>query len=341
MAMSRATDLRETWGSIASPPRGSLAGRRIPDLRATLRVWAAIDSARTPHLLVQVPPDTGQLALERTRGLEVTVDEMRIGDEPAATYLALACLDENLTDTFAALCGDVADALDRDGDDPIAIARTVIRRWRRFWQISGGRLSREECLGLFGELWFLERWIGLQRGVAFWTGPSGSRHDFQTPDWSVEVKASSRRSDGLVHHHVNGIDQLAEPESGELYLFSLQVANDELSANTLPDLVDRIRAALESEPDILDAFLDGLERRRYSPGDAHRYGYRWRILAEELYRVGTDFPRIVRDSFESGLPNGIGEISYYLNIAACDQWRIARGPDDDGATFLRDSQSDS
>jgi Putative PD-(D/E)XK family member, (DUF4420) len=335
MVMSRATDLQETWGSIASPPRGSLAGRRIPDLRPNLRVWAAIDSARTPHLLVQVPSGVGPLALERTRGLEVTVDEMRIGSDPTATYLALACLDANLTETFSALCGEVADALNRDGDDPIAAARTVIRRWRRFWQISGGGLSREECLGLFGELWFLEGWVGLRRGVAVWTGSSGSRHDFQTEDWSVEVKASSRRNDGLVHHHINGIDQLAEPESGKLYLFSLQVVDDQLSANTLPGLVDRIRSALETEPDVLDTFLDGLERRGYSPGDAHRYEFRWRILAEELYRVGHGFPRIVRNSFDSGLPNGVGEVSYYLNIAACEQWRIARAPDEVGAGFLR------
>lgn len=323
MAMSRATELREIWSSIASPPRGSLAGRRIPSLGTPFRVWAAIDSARTPHLLVQVPPETGSMAIERTRGLEVAVDEMRIGTEPTSTYLSLACLDENLIDTFSALCGDVAAALDRGAGDPVATAKTVIQQWRRFWQISGGRLSREECLGLFGELWFMERWVGLPRAVKYWTAPQGARHDFQCPAWSVEVKTGTRGADGLVRHTIGGIEQLADPESGDLYLFSLQVATDELASNMLPTLVERIAETLTASPGDRGAFLDGLSSRGYNPAESDKYPFRWRILAEELYRVEGDFPRIVSTSFSPRLPAAIGPVVYGLDMAACAAWRVA------------------
>jgi hypothetical protein len=327
-AMSRATDLLDVWRSIASPPRGSLAGRRVPDLSPELRIWVAVDSGRTPYLLVQVPPEIGQVSLERTRGLEVTVSEMRIGDEPTSTYLALACLDENLTETFAALCGDVADALDRQGGDPVTTTQEIVRRWRRFWQITGAQLSRDECLGLFGELWFMERWIGLPAGVSLWTAPGGARHDFQSPRWSVEVKSATRTSDGVVRHIITGIDQLADPETGQLYVFSLQVAPDELASNTLPSLVSRLADSLSLYPDARDAFLDGLSRRRYSPADAERYGYRWRVLREELYQVAGNFPRIVPASFSSGLPAGIGGLTYVLDMAACSEWRVAIRPEE-------------
>lgn len=324
--MTTASDLRSLWSSIATPPRGSLAGRRVLVADPERRFWASIDSSGTRQLLVAVPPGTQAVTLGRTRGLEALVDEMRVGSEAPATYLALACVDRELVETFAALCADVVEALE-DGSCPVvATVEGIIARWRRFWERPHAPLSREECLGLFAELWFLDRWLVLPGSLAFWTGPSGSRHDFQSPEVSVEVKATSVTT--VTRHRIASLEQLEEPETGMLYLFSLQVAPDDLAANTLPALCDRIRAVLAGTPGDLETFMQRLSERGFNPAHAEHYRYAWRVLAEGLFRVEEGFPRITRRSFGGGMPDGVHEVAYSLDLSACAPWRVASRPDD-------------
>lgn len=323
----KASDFRELWAAIARPARGRLAGRRVSGVER--RTWVALDAGDVPHLLVEVPAGSEAMGIERTQGLDVAVDEMRIGDEPPRDYVALACLDANHVDTFAALCAEVVVELDRSSDDAREIVRRTVRHWRRFWAVPRGGLSRQECLGLFGELWFLERWLGARIGVGRWTGADASRHDFQWSAASVEIKTTAVAARGQARHVVHGLDQLDDPETGQLYVFSLQVADDDLAGNTLPRQVERIEDQLRETRDLLDDFREKLSGRGFSPGDTDRYDFRWRIVAEELYEVREGFPRLTRRSFPSGVPAGVGEVSYAVDMAACAAFLVATSPDND------------
>jgi hypothetical protein len=260
---------------------------------------------------------------------------MQVGEEAPATYIDLGCVDPGFRDAFGALAADLVLRLAGGTGASREIVAETLRRWRRFWAVPQAGLSEEEALGLFGELWFLERWIGVPLGVARWTGPSGSRHDFQWPEASVEVKASRVGIDGAAVHRISNLDQLADPESGRLYLYSLHVNRDALASNTLPGIVARLDAALEHRGEAQLAFRERLAAIGYSPAHASRYDQRWRVTAEELYRVETGFPRLTRCSFGAGLPAGVQEVSYCLDLAACGPWRTATRPTDPGLDFLR------
>ncbi|MDQ4043998.1 MAG: PD-(D/E)XK motif protein, partial [Chloroflexota bacterium] len=188
--------------------------------------------------------------------------------------------------------------------------------------------SAQDALGLFAELWFLHRWTtGSPSVIDAWTASAGSRHDFQSPTRSVEVKAAARRADGAVLHRVQHLDQLADPEQGQLFLFSLHVVRDQLAQNTLPNLVERVAAALQGEPLARDEFSRKLGRRGYSPAHAHAYNTPYRVLSERLYTVTAGFPRLIGGSFANGLPTGIADVSYVIDMAVCDPWLVASGPD--------------
>ena len=51
-------------------------------------------------------------------------------------------------------------------------------------------------------------------------------------------------------------------------------------------------------------------------------------LAEELYRVGPGFPRLTRASVSDGVPAGVGDITYSVDLAACAPWRFASRPEE-------------
>jgi len=205
------------------------------------------------------------------------------------------------------------------------VTRTL-RTWQWFWGIDPTAMSISSALGLFGELWFLDRWTSFPDGVTAWVGPTGARHDFVSPSISVECKATRVRSDGPSAHRISHLDQLDDPESGALYLFSLQAVADENAGNSLPKLVERVRSRCAARPDLLALLDQRLGEANWTPaaGEHHRQTYR--VVAEELYEVSTGFPRIVRSTFVDGIPEGVDGISYSLNLAACAPWKRAQSP---------------
>ncbi len=325
------SDLREVWAAVARPPVGRLNGRRIREAPA----WAALDSAGRWHLLIRITAGEQGVVAAPTRGLSVTTEEMQVADEPVARHIDLACMDAAFGDAFLALSAEVVQALAVAADAASADVLRVLERWRRFWSVSQAGLSEEAALGLFGELWFLERWLVLPGAVRRWRGPEGARHDFQWDEFSVEVKTSRSAADGLPVHRIVSIDQLADPERGRLHLFSLHVTRDVLAAHTLPSMVGRVEAALAAHPSELSLFRERLARVGWSPAHAGRHENHWRILHERLYAVEGAFPRLTMANFVGGLPAGVGAVSYSIDLAAAAPWCVADRPTAPAAAFLR------
>jgi Putative PD-(D/E)XK family member, (DUF4420) len=329
-------DLETAWSNLPNPESGQLRGVRVAGMPPRMPVYVAIDASRRRQLLVALLAETTPLKSSATRGLEVKTDELRIGDSPPARYIQLTCLHPSHHSTFTALGANIVAALQADPSDPKAAVARCLERWRSFWAIDPCGLSREEALGLFGELWFLLRWTGSLSAahIARWQGPLGARHDFQWSSGSVEVKTAASGISSAPVHAITSLDQLAPPEVGQLYLFSLHVADDALSTNSLPFLVGQINTLLAPDAEALDLFSERLAKAGYNPAEASRYVRPLRILSEELYRVDESFPRLTENSFGAGLPAGIGDIRYSLSMAACADWRIATAPDDPVLGFL-------
>jgi len=325
-------ELETTWAVLRAPAvAGAITGRRAPGLPADRPVYLAVDSRRNRHLLVEVPEGTAPVAERETRSLEVTTARFQVGGNPEALYVDLACTDASQHATFAAISQDLLRACRQSSAPARDEILAALGRWRAFWSTKAAPLGREEALGLFGELWFMRRWIGVTERVHWrgWQVTDRARHDFQWPQLSVEVKAAATQSGSAPIHHIASLDQLADPEQGVLYLFSLQVCDDALAVNSLRQLVNAIVADLASDPQALDSFKAKLIARGYSDEERQHSTRPLRVVAERLYKVDGAFPRVVRASFGSGgAPNGIVGLKYELDLTACEQWLLATRPDE-------------
>ena len=120
---------------------------------------------------------------------------------------------------------------------------------------------------MFAEIWFLSVWLAARVGeaevVARRRGPFGACHDFEWPGKSVEVKATV--STRACIHRINGLDQLAPPEQGELLFFSLRLREEAGAANTLPALIAACTAQLAVEPAAVSHFESAQVQAGYSP----------------------------------------------------------------------------
>jgi Putative PD-(D/E)XK family member, (DUF4420) len=328
-------EIEQLWNQLPSASGNELSGKRIPGFPAGAPVYVALDSTNHRHLLVEVKDDSPLLESRSTHGLSVTTEQLQVRHFAGANYIDLECLQPNYHRTFTALAQDLLDGLFKAQDRRKAVI-TCLERWRSFWLVNQAGLSRDAALGLFGELWFLARWLRpiTKSKLDGWLGPRGSRHDFQWIEASFEVKTSASSLSSPPLHFISNIDQLSKPESGDLYLFSLHVTDDALASNSLPSVVELVSSMLANDEVSLNEFSKRLADAGYSPAHAEYYQRPLRIISEELYAVRQDFPRLTRASFQTGVPNAVQDISYSLAMGACAPWRIANSPSDACVTSI-------
>ena len=311
--------LLESWSQLPTPT--VVERLEASETSPGSLVWAARDHIGGFHLLIQVPDDT--LAPQSaTKGLTVGVARHLIPEMGETQCIDLVCIEDAVLNVFAAVTAEVVDDLEAvPSEHRGEVVTETLTRWRWFWDVTTDGLSQREALGLFAELWFLDQWAGVTPGsLLAWGGDNNTRHDFQWPDRSVEVKATARRGDGAVVHMIQHLDQLSDPETGSLYLFSLRVARDQLAANTLAALVSRCSEQLRGSAPVRDAFLRMVSRRGYTPVDRSLRETSYRIVAEEIYEVTGNFPRLTPESFPYGVPAGVTDVSYKVDMSVCQPW---------------------
>lgn len=333
--------LEELWARLRpGPTHDELSGRAIADLPAGVEARIALDHQAQRHLLIRVPDGTENVPKPRTRGLQVSIEKLQLpGTTTVAEHLDLACTEPAAAAVFSVVAGEVLDELRQAPGQPREAVRRVLHRWSWFWSVPSQGLSGEEAIGLFAELWFLEQWIARFDAAVLraWTGPFKDRHDFKWPTVSVEVKATRAPAQGAPRHRISTLDQLDAPEQGDLYLFSLRVTPDPIGRHLLPDLVERLAQRFGGELETTELWNERLARARYSPAHADRYREPVRIVAQELFRVEHGFPRIIRTTFPGGVPAGVDDIGYTVNLAACQPFRVATGPHDPAARRVLDA----
>jgi hypothetical protein len=319
----------ETWIKLeTSRPQGDNLTARHACPEVTDRLLAAIDAAGIRHLLIVLVADDKPFRDLRGRGISVDTKELCIEGKETERYLDIVCHDSSGHSAFDLVGGDLAEGLSRGTLTPGDLVRQVLSKWRRFWgQTPRQLLTRDEQVGLFGELWFLLMWlaskVSLPEAVNRWRGPFGARHDFESLELSIEVKATTSTRGRI--HHINGIDQLAPPEVGRLLLFSLVLREDAGAEHSLPTLVASCRERLMREDETLVTFDDALGKTGYSPAHEEEYAkLHVRIVEEGLFRVEGRFPRLTRELFVSGIPDGVGVVGYEIDLAGFGELCIAR-----------------
>lgn len=321
-------DAETAWASLNVPTQG-LTAQLHPNSRD---VWLAVDNHGRRHLLVDASGAEPGRVLISTHGLKAETAEISVEGGPMRVWADMACVDTSLNQTFVAVAADLVAAA-TVARTPLEAAEQTLRTWRWFWGVDTSPMSKAVALGLFGEMWFLDRWSPFPDAVNIWRGPAGVRHDFSTAVVSVEVKTTSSHTAAAPRHRIATLDQLDDPDSGELYLFSLQAIPEPSAGNTLSSVVNRVRSRLAADPALLDLLDRRLALTGWSPAhDQQQAAYR--IAGERLYIVSDEFPRLTRASFVSGLPPGIDDVSYTVDLAVCAEWLVATAPEE-AAEMLR------
>jgi len=321
----------DTWAKLeSSSPTGDklVARRALPDV--TDRLYCAIDSSGTRHLLIPLKPEEDELRDAQSRGVAVDSRDMVVQGQPSTKYIDIECRDASGYSILDLIGGEIADGLLDVNKQPAELVKRVLAKWRRFWgQLPQHLLSKEEQIGLFAELWFLSVWLLPKFGpeiMATWRGPWGSRHDFEWSDKSVEVKATTNARGRI--YKIHGVAQLEKPSTGPLFLFSLCLREETGAIDSLPWLIENCRKQIGNSDDVLTKFESALVEVGYSPLFQDEYAkLKFRVVEGALFRVDNDFPKITTASFPSGMPPGVEQIEYEINLNTFDHLIVSNNPE--------------
>jgi len=331
MGMTK-TMFKDLWTDLetsASHKAGPGTARRLVGLDAICPIFIGVKApAMLRTFILEIPSDSAPLPdiIPVSRGLHFTVQIT--GDEilPDHASLILSSSAVAYNEIFASIAEDLYSKLHSltKRKEVLAGFLTRVRLWQVFFEKQGDDgLAEEAQRGLYGELRFLKDHVfssaaSLEKAVLAWTGPRGRQHDFQFGSAAVEVKTSVSKQPQKLQ--IASEQQLDETAVGALYLYYLSVALIEGGAETLPALVDDIRASLSLQSGALSEFDNLLIEAGYV--DSHRAKYDstgYSVRESAVFLIENDFPRIR----ESDIRLGVGDVKYSISVAQCRSHEIS------------------
>lgn len=238
-----------------------------------------------------------ELASPRAEGQVLTLSQIHVDDavRDGRHHIEIWTNARPLFANFYRLVSEIVRSVVDDAEDPDAALSAAVLRWEAL--LSRQSLMPDEAqTGLFGELWLLERLIGVHGLDALdaWVGPAGQAHDFRMGDVELEVKTTSGTQR---NHRINGLNQLQPSVDCSLYLLSLKVANAGAGGRSLPDVILDIEQSLSPSHAALARFRAALERVGYDAADAHLYTRRRRLRdVATLIPVTDGVPRLTPEA---------------------------------------------
>ena len=304
--------LRAAWRDLAlhAPLARLFRTRRLSidlplDAHAGLR---AVDDAPCLVIDVQAPPDT----LFEVAG-------MRLAHAPGddGPLLVLSLEDPARTDLFATVCADAVQVtIGAQKTDALEFFLARLDAWRRFLRERRAGLTRNETVGLMGELVVLRRLVQADpQLLSTWSSPDDGLHDFACEGHALEVKSTMGPAAGL---RISNLDQLDTSGLRRLDLLHVRMVEGP-DGESLEDMIESIVRLLL--PDAARRwFENALLRRGLMPDDtAARSIPRALIMSLTGFTVNERFPRLVRRS----MPAAVMEAEYLLELRAIDPLSIA------------------
>lgn len=301
-------------------PETNLNVRRVDDNTPVDAFWA-VDPANDYLFLVEgLSPDSA-VSMPDLQEIRCAVTSISLN----TVRLVLKLEDSADWELFFALCSDLVRAIAASGPERgLSAVSARLAKWRSFLRSGQDRiLSGEQIRGLFGELTLLADklapMLGWRAAVAAWGGPFGATRDFAIAGAEIEAKAKLAGAGREVR--ISSEDQLGPPPGGAalfLRVATLAPAGDDPAGGgeSLADLVRRIREAVAPDAETADAFENRLLAAGYADATAYEHAV-FSVEADEAFRVGNGFPRILPES----LPVGVRHVRYGLDLGVCEAFR--------------------
>lgn len=261
------------------------------------------------HLLVPVPAE--EAPSDRvSRGIDLGHVDLMFNDVQVR-YADLRCTIRRLVGPFDRLVDDILTRLGRDPGAGLHAVVSTLDDWRAMLRRSLEGLSRDEVIGLIGELEVMTILASSDpvKAITGWSGPSHAVHDFSLDGRDIEVKSTSAVNANLVR--ISNLDQLDPRLSSSLHLAVAHLS----SGTDAPDIDARIDRLVDAGVPG-DALEMKLAEMHYYRGMDLSVPSRYALREIRWWAVMDDFPGLRSSDIDASRLAGVNGVSYDLLIGA-------------------------
>lgn len=314
-------NIKSIWGN--HKPSGDIIIKTRIDEIPYLNCFVATNHITGQHLYIMAVANNvaiPELKNYRFKGIEIYTLQNET-ENKIELYIYL--LDNDLKDIFSLFIQNILEEMETSVTENEAIKTTlnVVSKWKKlFDKINFNGLSLEQQKGLIGELLFLNTLLDDEKtfanAVNYWTS---AEIDFQAKDFTlgsvgVEVKFTASKQPRI---KVSNERQLDAENLSELFLilYSTEAVKD--NGISLNSIVEQTRHKITTEEE-RSIFNAKLQLNGYFDEDKEHYGRMYSLKRTFVFKVTSDFPKIVKGQ----LPLGIYETSYSIEISAVENFII-------------------
>lgn len=208
------------------------------------------------------------------------------------------------------------------GEDLFSTLYTVLDQWKNFFMRKrDGKLTIEEQMGLYGELYFFRAWLNKFPDapptiIDYWKGPLMNRIDYVAAKTGVEIKTICPKIREDIR--ISSERQLElTPIIKYLYLYVLRVEISDTEGESLFDILTDIITILSTRAPSTIVSLDNLLLELRIIKEDYTES-KFSVLEELAYKVDDDFPKLTPNM----LPKGVSYISYSVDLSHCEEFEV-------------------
>lgn len=270
--------------------------------------------------------DEDQLkSFPKWRGIDIGQEYFaKIGPLKDKNFLVISQIVEDGEEIFERVLQNLVDHILVEVDSPLyTVVYEVLDRWHNFFKRKwNSRLNPEEEMGLFGELYYINKWLEKFPDeppliIKDWKGPLKNRIDFVSKNSGVEIKTVAPKIRNEIK--ISNEKQLElNPVTDKLFLFVLKVEVNDAVGKSLRSIIEVIDEQLiERAPSLAVKFKDLLLEVGVM---GEEYDENYFFVHEELaYLVNADFPKLTSEN----LPIGITNVSYSIDLSHCNSFKVS------------------
>lgn len=249
--------------------------------------------------------------IESTKMLKVTQ-----GEESESVYwTCFDLLQSDARKVFFAFCTNLVEAVTEQYNEDqalLALKKRYIIWKNMFKRDSIGKVSREVLQGLFGELYFMKKYMldryGASVAVQSWSGPDSKSKDYAVDTEWFEIKTVGANTTTV---HISSLAQLSSDYDGHLVVVKTEAMSDQFSngESSIGELFSYILSQINDEA-IEGIFLSKLSSFGFDSSD-ESFMSKFDVKSLTLYKVSGDFPRLTESDINRA---EICDVSYSLIV---------------------------
>lgn len=253
---------------------------------------------------------------------DICVELIQDDKRPGCNILLLKLISNQHRDIFSVLCEDLMTSISSVNNETQLVQELLNRfeKWKSLFDRAATQgLSVEEQRGLFGEVYFLRKFLTNKNSflevVNSWVGPEKQIRDFQSGSWSVEVKTTHGNNHQKIL--VSSERQLDTSNIENLFLNHISLDSRQMSGETLNQLIESVLVLLEHDFTTLTRFKNKLLSAGYFDQQKNYYEHTGYFIRQDVtFLVEQNFPRIE----EVDIRDGVGDVKYSIIVSHCSDF---------------------